>query len=119
MILTAYYDESGTHANSPATVLAGFVGDTNEWVDFEIEWKKVLRGFGITHVRAKHLFHRQGQHKEWEWSKVDELYAAIMYLLQERKHIFASKNVSEIGYPQRWIDLTNARHCASCLLNAS
>ena len=93
MILTAYYDESGTHANSPATILAGFVGDTNDWVDFEIEWTKVLRAFGITHVRAKHLFHRQGQHKDWSWSRVDELYAAIMYLLQERKHIFASKTV--------------------------
>jgi hypothetical protein len=93
MILTAYYDESGTHKDSPATVLAGFVGDTNDWVDFEIEWAKVLRAFKITHIRAKHLAHRQGQHKDWSASQVDELEASILYLLQERKHMFASKTV--------------------------
>jgi hypothetical protein len=43
VILTPYYDESGTHAESPAAVLAGFVGDTNDWVDFEIEWAKVFK----------------------------------------------------------------------------
>jgi uncharacterized protein DUF3800 len=93
VILTAYYDESGTHAESPATVLAGFVGDTNDWVDFEIEWAKVLKAHKITHVRAKHLFHRQNQHKDWSWDQADELIAAILYLLQERKHMFASKTV--------------------------
>jgi alpha/beta superfamily hydrolase len=64
MILTAYYDESGTDANSPATVLAGFVGDTNDWVDVEIEWAKVMKAHKITRTRAKHLFRRQGQHKD-------------------------------------------------------
>jgi hypothetical protein len=93
VIVTAYYDESGTHAGSPATVLAGFVGETNDWVDFEIEWNKVLKAFGLTHVHAKQLYHRQGQHKNWSWAKVEELQAAMLYLLQERKHMFASKTV--------------------------
>jgi Protein of unknown function (DUF3800) len=93
VILTAYYDESGTHEGSPATVLAGFVGTTNDWVDFEIEWSKVLRKYGLTHVRAKQLFHGQGQFKRWSDEQFDHLWADLMYVLQERKQIFASKSV--------------------------
>jgi hypothetical protein len=93
MILTAYYDESGTHDGSPATVLAGFVGDTNQMVDLEIEWSKVLRKHDLTHVRAKHLFHRQKQFKGWSNDRTNELWADLLYVLQERKEIHASKSV--------------------------
>jgi Protein of unknown function (DUF3800) len=93
VILTAHYDESGTHEGSPATVLAGFVGTTNDWVDFEIEWSKVLRKYQLTHVRAKQLFHRQGQFKNWSDEQFAHLWADLLYVLQERKHIFASKSI--------------------------
>lgn len=93
LVLTAYYDESGTHGGSPATVLAGFVGDSNDWVDFDIEWSKVLKKHGITHLRAKHLFHCQGEHKGWSDEQVRYLMNDVMYILQERKHIYVSKTV--------------------------
>jgi Protein of unknown function (DUF3800) len=93
VILTAYYDESGTHGGSPVTVLAGFVGSSDEWVHFEREWSKVLRKHKITHVRAKHLFHRQKQHKGWRDDRVNELWADCLYVLQENKQIFASKTI--------------------------
>src|SRR5438105_4466057 len=73
VILTAYYDESGTHGGSPLTVLAGFVGSGDEWVGFEREWQKVLKKHKITHVRAKHLWHRQKQHKGWSYQRQREL----------------------------------------------
>lgn len=93
MVLTAYYDESGTHAGSPATVLAGFVGSTNDLVEFEIEWSKVLRKHNLTYPRAKHLFHRQGQHKRWADEQAEHLWNDLMYVFQERKDIFASKTI--------------------------
>jgi hypothetical protein len=93
MIFTAYYDESGTHGGSPITVLAGFVGNANDWVDFEIEWRKILHKYKLTHVHAKHLWHRQGQHKNWSTDQADELFCELIYVVQERKKIFASKTV--------------------------
>jgi hypothetical protein len=93
VILTAYYDESGTYDGSPATVLAGFVGDTNQMVELEIEWAKILKKHGLTHVRAKHLFHRQKQFKGWSDDRAGELWADLLYVLQERKEIHASKSV--------------------------
>lgn len=93
MILTAYYDESGTHEGSLVTVLAGFVGDVNQLVDLEIEWAKVLRKHNLTHIRAKQLYHRQGQFKGWSDDRADELWADLLYVLQERKEIHASKSI--------------------------
>jgi Protein of unknown function (DUF3800) len=93
MILTAYYDESGTHSGSPITVLAGFVGNANDWVDFDREWRKILNKYNITHVHAKHLWHRQGQHKKWSIDQAGDLWSDLIYVVQERKQIFASKTV--------------------------
>jgi hypothetical protein len=92
VILTANYDESGTHDGSIATVLAGFAAGALEWEAFEREWSKILRKHKITHVRAKHLFHRQGQHKGWKQAKVRELWADLLYVIQERE-LFASKTI--------------------------
>src|SRR5580704_14933077 len=74
MILTVYCDESGTHGGSPCTVLAGFLGDANEWVEFEREWTKVLRKHQISHVHAKHLWHRQKEFKGWSETQVRRLW---------------------------------------------
>lgn len=91
MILTVYCDESGTHAGSPCTVLAGFLGDANEWVDFEREWAKVLRKHQISHVHAKHLWHRQKEFKEWSDTQIEYLWNDLWYVLQEHKRIFAAR----------------------------
>jgi hypothetical protein len=93
MILTAHCDESGTHAGSPVSVLAGFVGSTEDWISFDREWAKVLKKHGVTHVRAKQLWHRQGPFKGWTQARAGRLWADLMYVLQENKHIFASKTV--------------------------
>lgn len=91
MILTVYCDESGTHAGSPATVLAGFLGDANEWVEFEREWTKVLRKHRVSHVHAKHLWHRQKEFKGWSEIQFSLLWADLWYVLQEHKRIFAAR----------------------------
>lgn len=104
MILTAYYDESGTHGDSPLTVLAGFVGYANDWVDFEREWKKILKKHNITHVHAKHMLHRQGQHKNWTDEQVYECFVDLIYVLQEKRRIFASKTIlPEEDYKQFYL----------------
>jgi Protein of unknown function (DUF3800) len=93
VILTAHYDESGTHAGAPLTVLAGFVGSSDEWVGFEREWRKVLKKHKITHIRAKHLWHHQKQHRGWTEAQEFELINDCLYVFQEFKQIFASKTI--------------------------
>jgi hypothetical protein len=90
---SAYYDESGTHGGSPATALAGLVGDALECARFEREWRKVLKNHQLTHVRAKHLFHRQGQHKGWGERQIHRLWADLLYVFQEHKYLTVTKTV--------------------------
>jgi hypothetical protein len=44
---TAYFDESGTHAGSPVSVMAGFVGDARQWRKFEKRAAKLFRRFRV------------------------------------------------------------------------
>jgi hypothetical protein len=47
MILTAYFDESGTHRDSHASVMAGFVADARQWRKFEKRAGKLFKRFGV------------------------------------------------------------------------
>lgn len=93
MIFTGYYDESGVHAGSPITVLAGFVGPVEQWAEFDREWLKILRKHKLEYVRAKELFHKQKQFKGWSDKQVRRLWADMLYVLQEQKDIYASKTL--------------------------
>src|SRR4029077_4277530 len=93
VIFTAYYDESGTHDGSPVTALAGLFGDIYASAHFEAEWKKVLKKHRITHVRAKHLSHRQGQHKGWSHKQINTLWNDLLYVFQEHDQVSITKTV--------------------------
>lgn len=92
MILTAYFDESGTHDGSPCTVLAGFIGSTDDWISFEREWGKILKKYDVPYIRAKQLWHRQGPFRFSE-ERAGHLWADLLYVIQEHKNIIASKTI--------------------------
>lgn len=43
-LLHAYFDESGTHAGAPATVVSGFIGTAEEWAAVRLKWEAALGG---------------------------------------------------------------------------
>ena len=47
MNILGYFDESGTHMDSPAFALAGFLGTADNWGAFTFEWQKALDDLGI------------------------------------------------------------------------
>jgi len=47
MVLTAYLDESGTHAEAELSVMAGFVGDASQWRKFEKRAGKLFKRFRV------------------------------------------------------------------------
>lgn len=58
--LQVYLDESGTHGNSPAVVVAGYVGEPTEWDQWTSEWEKTKRG-RINVFHAVHCNNRSGE----------------------------------------------------------
>lgn len=47
MILTGYFDESGTHGSSPVVVMAGFIGDARQWRKFEKRCARLFKRFRV------------------------------------------------------------------------
>jgi hypothetical protein len=61
MIWTAYLDESGAH-NGPVMLMAGFLGNTEQWSAFDRAWQSLLKSEQLKFCHAKnagdalHLF---------------------------------------------------------------
>ena len=54
VILTSYFDESGTHDGSPAAVMSGIMGTASQWlgVQYAIAKVKMRYGFKVFHAKT-------------------------------------------------------------------
>lgn len=68
-ILTAYFDESGTHKGAPAVSVAGYVSTKERWESFETEWRESLAIYNIDHFHMTDFIAGQGQFKNWPRQK--------------------------------------------------
>ena len=80
MVLTAYFDESGTHAGSEVTAMAGFVGDARQWRKFEKRVGKLFQRFSVD---VFHTIDVRRTDKDFEGWKVDRK----LEFLDEFQHI--------------------------------
>ncbi len=65
MLLTAYFDESGTHSGSPVSVVAGYVATVIQWRAFESRWSKMLDKAGVEIFHATDLCNSQNEFYGW------------------------------------------------------
>lgn len=56
MILTAYLDESGTHAGTRFLTVGGFIGQARDWREFDRRWKKMCVKAGRDYIHGKEVF---------------------------------------------------------------
>src|SRR5229473_3740600 len=80
MILTAYFDESGTHDGSGLSAMAGFVGNARQWSKFEKRAGKLFKRF---RVDVFHTIDVRRTDKDFEGWKVDRK----IEFLDEFQHI--------------------------------
>jgi len=77
MIVTVHLDESGTHAESPISVMAGYVGTSAQWAELEADWRAVVQKAGVEHIHAVDLFKRTRQFKGWKAEDVNALAGSL------------------------------------------
>jgi hypothetical protein len=80
MVLTAYFDESGTHARSVLSGMAGFLGNARQWRKFE---KRSGKLFDRYKVDVFHTIDVRRSDKDFEGWKVDRK----IEFLDEFQHI--------------------------------
>lgn len=61
-MLRAYFDDSGTHADSEVVAIGGLIGTVDQWNEFDRKWKALLaaplpskpplRMFHLSHCNA-------------------------------------------------------------------
>jgi len=74
VVLQAFFDESGTHARAESTVIAGFVGTAEQWVEVERLWAEHLAKHDIPDFHYHEFENRVGP-----WEKMDrEIRTPIM-----------------------------------------
>src|SRR5215471_10855515 len=77
MILTTYLDESGTHVGSPISVMAGYVGTSEQWTGLEADWAAFVGKAKVRHIHAVDLFKRTNQFKGWKAEDVNSLAVSL------------------------------------------
>jgi hypothetical protein len=98
MILTTYLDESGTHAESPISVMAGYVGTSVQWERFEADWRALVDRAGVKHIHAVDLFKRTKQFKGWKAEDVNALATALNAVIDAHLQVGFSIIVRDDDY---------------------
>ena len=65
MILTAYFDESGTHDDSPITVMAGVMANASQWQRFEMKFRALKQKYGFQTFHTKKFKASSGDFRGW------------------------------------------------------
>jgi len=58
---SAYFDESGTKADTVAVVVAGFIAPAEQWIAFEHDWKRILSMFKVSSLHMRDFAHSKGE----------------------------------------------------------
>ena len=69
VVIVAYFDESGTHADSKVFALGGYVGLQTRWIALESDWSRALSQYSIS---CFHMTDFENQHGEFERGWDDE-----------------------------------------------
>lgn len=98
MVMTAYFDESGTHGkDSPATVFGGFAANEAQWGQFEESLKALMEQYGIKHLHAKDFRQRRGDFSGMHLSFRAALLRALMFIVDNEDQI-ALVPILELGH---------------------
>ena len=66
IVLAAYVDASDENPDIPVAAVAGVLGTTERWIEFETKWKAFLDVHGLARFHATQYWSRTGQYERWE-----------------------------------------------------
>jgi len=96
-----YCDDSGTHAQSPIAVAAGFVAPMLQWEHFRKDWKAAdaAERFGVFHMADFVAHQKQFALPEWrDERKRDRTLRRLINIITTRSHLGFFAAVEKSGY---------------------
>jgi Protein of unknown function (DUF3800) len=83
VVLRAYFDESGIHAGSKATAIAGFVGEADAFDETEARWLSACRSEGLDFFHYSHMMNRRRPFEHFDEDKRRRLLTKLSSILSE------------------------------------
>jgi hypothetical protein len=83
MKLTAYFDESGTHDDSPVAAMAGFVGDKRQWANFEKRVGKLFARYKVGTFHTIDVRRTKADFKGWSVDRKIEFLDEFQHIINE------------------------------------
>jgi hypothetical protein len=97
-MFTGFFDGSGSPDDTAAVVVAGFIAPAEQWIEFERNWKDMLRDFGVSSLHMREYAHSVGDFASWKGDKKKRarfMGRAINIILTRVQHSFASAVVMD------------------------
>lgn len=79
-VFTGYLDESGTHDESPITVMGGLLARAEQWERFEKGFSALQRHHGFRVWHSKKFRNKKGDFKGWTDEQLSALYWDLAHL---------------------------------------
>jgi hypothetical protein len=102
-VLGAFFDDSGTHADSALTVIGGLLGTEEQWDAFEVAWnarlanplpgRQPLRQFHLSECRA-----RRGEFYDYTRAEIDHLTYLFRHIILDIGFVTIASSVDKIAW---------------------
>jgi hypothetical protein len=83
MILTAYFDESGTHRDSKMSAMAAYLADARQWRKFEKRTKKLFGRFKVNTFHMIDVKRGDGDFANWTVDRKIEFLDEFQFIINE------------------------------------
>jgi hypothetical protein len=97
-VLTAYFDESGTHAGSEISGMAGFVGDARQWGKFEKRAGKLFKRFRVDVFHTIDVRRSDKDFAGWTVDRKIEFLDEFQHIINETLESGVSSFIREDDY---------------------
>ena len=105
MALVGYFDASGD-ASQSALAVAGFIGSTSQWSQFERAWRAVLDAEGVAELHMKEFAHSRGAFTAWKGDEARR--ASFLGRLADAMNAHTAKSVSVSLFMDHYNDFNRA-----------
>jgi len=107
--LECYFDESGSHDDSPALSLAGYLFEKDRCKALELEWKKVLGYYKLPYFRMSACAHGQKPFDRLSKQECIDVEKAVIALVNEYALLGVAVVVNEKDYATWFPEPNNVR----------
>jgi hypothetical protein len=99
-MIQAYFDESGTDAQSPITCVAGYLFKSDQCLLFDAEWKAILNRHGIKYFHMTECAHGTGQFDAKSKDERVEIEKRLIGIIKRRAEIGIVTSVCRSDFAQ-------------------